>query len=62
MPNQRSKNKAYLGGFIDKHLHNEIKRRAADAGMANNKFGYVEKMIRQAIARRKRKTSRPSKE
>jgi hypothetical protein len=62
MPNQRSKSKAYLGGYIDKRLHDEIKRRAVEAGMANNKFGYVEKMIQQAIARRKRKTSRPSKE
>jgi hypothetical protein len=53
MPNQRSKNKAYLGGYIEKSLHAEIVRLASEEGMANNRFGYVELLIREALARRK---------
>ncbi len=53
MPNKRSINKAYIGGYIEKALHEEIQRLAADEGMGKNKFGFVEKLIREAIARRK---------
>lgn len=60
MPNQRSKNKSYLGGYIDKALHAEILKLAEDEGMEHNKFGFVEKMVREAMARRKKKSA-PSK-
>jgi hypothetical protein len=53
MPNQRSKNKSYIGGYIDKNLHEEIKVLAREEGMEKNKFGFVEKLVREAIARRK---------
>jgi hypothetical protein len=52
MPNQRSKNKAYIGGYIDKVLHAEIVRMANEESMEHNRFGFVEKLIREAIARR----------
>jgi hypothetical protein len=57
MPNQRSKNKAYLGGYIDKALHAEIVKLAKAEGMAHNKFGFVEKVVREAMARRKKKSA-----
>jgi hypothetical protein len=53
MPNKRSINKAYIGGYIDKALHAEIRQLAAAEGMERNKFGFVEKLVREAIARRK---------
>ncbi len=55
MPNQRSKNKSHLGGFVDKDLHAEIVRLARLEGMESNKFGFVQKLIREAIERRQRK-------
>ena len=54
MPNQRSKNKAYIGGYIDKVLHAEILRMASEESMEHNRFGFVEKLIREAIDRRKK--------
>ena len=33
MPNQRSKNKAHLGGFVENELHAEIVRLAKKEGM-----------------------------
>ncbi|MDB6018028.1 MAG: hypothetical protein JWR19_2517 [Pedosphaera sp.] len=57
MPNKRSKNKAYIGGYIDKVLHAEIVRLAKDEGMEHNKFGFVETLIREAIARREKKSA-----
>jgi len=55
MPNQRSKNKAYLGGYIDRALHAEIMRLAKEAGMERNKFGFVVELIREALAQRKKR-------
>jgi hypothetical protein len=55
VPNQRSKNKTYLGGFVEKELHAEIVRLAKQDGMQNNKFGFVAKLIEQSISRRKKK-------
>ncbi len=55
MPNQRSKDKAYIGGYIDKSLHADIVRMAKDEGMEHNKFGFVANLIREAIALRKQK-------
>jgi hypothetical protein len=54
MPNQRAKNKVYLGGYVDKRLHAKIVQLARKAGMADNKFGFVTQLIVQAIKRQKR--------
>jgi hypothetical protein len=55
MPNQRSKNKIQLGGFVDKKLHARIERMARKEGMEFNRFGFVQKLILEAIAARKKK-------
>ncbi|MDB6021481.1 MAG: hypothetical protein JWQ04_1338 [Pedosphaera sp.] len=55
MPNQRSKNKLHLGGFVEKELHAEIVRLAKKEGMEANRFGFVQKLILEAIDRRKQK-------
>jgi hypothetical protein len=55
MPNQRSKNKIQLGGFVDKKLHAQIERMARKEGMEFNRFGFVQRLIREAIAARKKK-------
>ena len=52
MPNQRSKNKVHLGGFLDKELNEEIIKLAQAEGM--NKFGFVVKLIREALEQRKK--------
>jgi hypothetical protein len=52
MPNQRSKDKTYLGGYVDKDLYAAILNLAKAEGMVHNKFGFVEKLIREALARR----------
>jgi hypothetical protein len=53
VPNQRAKNKAHLGGFVDHKLNLEIVRLAKAEGMGKNKFGFVQKLIREALDRRK---------
>ena len=58
MPNQRSKNKLHLGGFVDKELHAEIIRLARREGMEFNKFGFVQKLIVEALDQRKKKQKR----
>src|ERR1700752_4212558 len=55
MPNQRSKNKLHLGGFVEKELHAEIVRLAKKEGMEFNKFGFVQKLIVEALEQRKKK-------
>ena len=62
MPNQRAKNKTYLGGFVDKKLHARILRMAKMSGMENNKFGFVTQLIEEAIKRRKRRPRKRSKD
>lgn len=49
MPNQRSKNKVYLGGFVEKELHQAIVRLARKNGMEKNKFGFVAQVLRKSI-------------
>jgi hypothetical protein len=51
VPNQRSKNKVYLGGFVEKQLHTKIIAGAKKSGMQDNKFGFVAELIRFAIDR-----------
>lgn len=55
MPNQRSKNKAHLGGYVDKKLYDELLRYAKKEGMESNKFGFVERLILEALESRKAK-------
>jgi hypothetical protein len=59
MPNQRSRNKTYLGGFVEKKLHERIVRLARKAGMGDNKFGFVTQLVQEAL--KKRKTPRSQK-
>ena len=54
MPNQRAKNKIYLGGFVDKKLHARLVRAAAQAGRGDNKFGFVSELVEAALKRRGR--------
>ncbi|HZV34381.1 MAG TPA: hypothetical protein VFB72_07360 [Verrucomicrobiae bacterium] len=58
MPNQRSKNKMHLGGFVDKQLHAEVVRLAKKENMEHNKFGFVQVLIREALEQRKKKQKR----
>jgi len=58
MPNQRSKNKTHLGGFVELKLHREILRMAKREGMEANKFGFVQKLIEEAIERRQKRARR----
>jgi hypothetical protein len=44
-----------LGGFMDKKLHAQITRLAKKEGMEFNRFGFVQKLILEAMARRKKK-------
>lgn len=52
MPNQRAKNKVYLGGFVDKKFHDLILRHAKRAGMGENKFGFVTKLLQERLQHR----------
>jgi hypothetical protein len=61
MPNQRSENKLYLGGFVEKELHAKVVRLAKKEGMEANKFGFVQILVREAIERRKKKKVRSPK-
>jgi len=54
MPNQRAKNKLYLGGFVEKELHAKIMRLAEESGMGDNRFGFVTQLVQEAIQNRKR--------
>lgn len=54
MPNQRSKNKQYLGGFVEKSFHAKLMHLAKREGMGTNKFGFVAQLLREAVQRRKR--------
>jgi hypothetical protein len=54
MPNQRSKNKAYLGGYVDKGLHAQLVKWAKEKGMGHNKFGFVAMLLRKAVQRQAR--------
>ena len=47
---------------MEKDLHDEIVRLAKKEGMDANKFGFVQKLIREAIERRKKKKAPPAKE
>jgi hypothetical protein len=55
VPNQRSKNKIRLGGFIERRLYRAVLALAKHEGMAHDKFGFAQKLVREAIERRERK-------
>ena len=59
MPNQRAKNKQYLGGFVDRGLYAELTRLAKRAGMEENRFGFVNQLLREALRLRRRSRGRP---
>lgn len=54
MPNQRAKTKLYLGGFVEKELYATLSRMAEEAGMGDNRFGYVTGLLKEALAKRRR--------
>jgi hypothetical protein len=53
MPNQRAKDKVYLGGFIEKRLMKEISVLARKAHMEHNRFGFVIQLIQGPVERRR---------
>jgi hypothetical protein len=55
VPNQRSKDKTYLGGFVDRKLHAQLMRLAKQAGMEDNRFGFVTQLLQESLKRRKRR-------
>lgn len=57
MPNQRSKSKVRFGGFLDKELYRQILKCAQVEGMAGNKFGFLQVLIREGLARTTKRTS-----
>lgn len=49
MPGQRAKNKVILGGYVDRTLYREIVKLARIEGMAHDRFGFVKKLILEAV-------------
>ncbi len=52
MPNQRAKNKTYLGGFVEKRLLAKLDRLAKEAGMEDNRFGFATLLLQEALESR----------
>jgi hypothetical protein len=52
MPNQRAKNKVYIGGFVDKRLHGAIMKLAKQEGMDSNRFGFAARLMEESLERR----------
>ncbi len=57
MPGQRAKNKVILGGYVDREFHREIVQLARVEGMAKDRFGFVKKLILEAVNTRSGKRS-----
>ena len=53
MPNQRAKNKTYLGGFVEREFKDKISQLAREAGMEHDQFGFALQLIQRALHRRK---------
>jgi hypothetical protein len=49
MPNQRSKSKVRFGGFVETELNTQILECATAAGMAKNKFGFFQLLLREGL-------------
>ncbi len=58
MPNQRDKAKLYIGGFVEKEFQATLSRLAREAGMADNRFGFVALLLKEALQRRSRRGNR----
>jgi hypothetical protein len=58
VPNQRSKRKVFLGGYIEKPLKRRLVSMARDAGMNHDRFGYVMSLISGPLTQRRRKLAR----
>ena len=58
MPNQRSPNKVRLGGFVDQRLYRTVVAMAKREGFAHDKFGFVQQLLRQALAHREKRLRR----
>ena len=52
MPNRRSKDKVFLGGFVEKSLKRRLISLARDAGMDHDRFGFVVGLVSDKVARR----------
>lgn len=62
MPNQRAKNKVYLGGFIDKTVLAQMVQLAKKDGMSANKFGFATQLITESLKRRLGRAFKPGKD
>ena len=49
MPCQRAKNKVRFGGYLDRKLHSEIVELANCEGMSRDKFGFLKRLLREAL-------------
>ena len=58
VPNQRAKNKAFLGGYIEVKLYRRLLRSARHEGMEHNVFGFVQTLIKEGLGRRQRAEER----
>jgi hypothetical protein len=58
MPNQRSKDKVRLGGFIERRLARLIKAEARRAGMQDNVFGFCMMLAERELRFRERRKKR----
>jgi hypothetical protein len=56
MPNQRAKDKVYLGGYVHHDFHSTVTRLARQAGMKENRFGFLVQLVEESIDRRRRRT------
>jgi len=61
MPNQRSKDKVYLGGYVNRELHQKLTRLADQAGMGRNRFGFVISLALEGLKARGRNSAARSK-
>jgi len=55
VPNQRSKTKIRLGGFIERELYWAVRAQAKLEGMERDKFGFAQKLLREALERREKR-------
>jgi hypothetical protein len=64
MPNQRSPNKVRLGGFVEQELYQTVVAMAKREGFENDKFGFTQQLLREALAQRekrpRKRSERPS--
>lgn len=60
MPNQRSENKIFLGGYVEKDLKRRLVSMAKEAGMSHNRFGFVMELISEPLNRRRKMSKRPA--